>query len=88
MKIIESHDYISWSVVSCDKELSDKFRKALSKHQAHSVNCSENRKQFNLKELWESICSRDLGYEPRDAAIVAKFIEMNASYIDVSFDSD
>lgn len=86
MKIIESHNYISWSVVSCNKELSDKFRKSLSKYQAHSVNCSENRKQFSLDELWKSMCSGDLGYEPKDAAIVAKFREMNAHYLDVSFD--
>lgn len=86
MKIIESHNYISWSVVSCDKQLSEKFRKALSKHRAYSVNCSENRKQFSLEELWKSMCSGDLGYEPNDAAIVAKFREMNARYIDVSFD--
>lgn len=84
MKIIENHEYISWSVVNCDKKLSDTFKKSLSNTQAHSVNCGENRKQFSLGELWQNMSS--LKHEPMDAAVVAKLIEMNARYIDVSFD--
>ena len=84
MKIIENHEYISWSVVSCDKKLSETFKKTLSNTQAHSVNCSENSKQFSLRDLWENM--GNVKHEPMDAAVIAKLIEMNAKYIDVSFD--
>lgn len=86
MKIIESHNYISWSVVNCGKELSVKFKNSLSKQQAYSICCSENCKQYKLRQLWDSMCSGDLEYEPNDAAIIAKFLEMKAKILDVDFD--
>lgn len=86
MKIIERHNYISWSTVSCDKVFSEQFIKSISHQQAYSICSSENRKQYNLDILWNSMCSGNLDYTPNDAAVIGKFREMGAKFLDVDFD--
>ena len=86
MKIIENHNYISWSTVSCDRVFSEKFIKSVSHQQAYSVCTSDNRKQYDLDILWNSMCSGNLDYTPKDAATIGKFRELGAKLLDIDFD--
>lgn len=86
MKIIESHNYLSWTTLNCNSILSKKFIRSVYQQQAHSISQTENRRQYKVEVLWKAMCSGNLDYEPKDAAIIARIEEMGVSFLDVNFD--